>query len=524
MMTEYFQPDNQPRNLHNALQYNSEGKVEMRVESRQDPAESYNVHVDNQDPIPVTLGSETITIIGNITIPTTVNVASSPTDPVHVHVTEVGTSGLLDVPYMPVGMVGNVNTTITNTPTVTLGSGSTDAFGRLRTSSPFTLFDSFHRYQDNGKITEYTAGGGSSTFNSNAGCIDVTVTGTLGSLVYRESSRVFSYQPGKSLLITQSFCMAPGVVGLRQRHGYFDTASGFYLELDGTTLNLVRRSSVTGVLQETRVPQSQWNTDTLGAGVLNPSGITLDITRDQILFTDIEWLGVGTGRMGFVINGEFVTCHAFNHANLPSTPTSDTTLPYMITACLPVRAEIENTGNTGIISTYRIICTSVISEGGYELRGRPLSVGHALNTSYTLATRYQLYPILSIRLKPTRLGAVVIPRNFSLAVGSSANYRFTLISGGVTSGGAGWVDAAANSSVQYKLDATSIVGGTILEMGYITATNQSSVSPSLADYPFKFQLERDTFTNTPYEFTLCCASDSNSGPKVWSSINWEELT
>jgi hypothetical protein len=32
-----------------------------------------------------------------------VSVNSTPEDPVHIHITEVGTSGLLNVPYMPVG-------------------------------------------------------------------------------------------------------------------------------------------------------------------------------------------------------------------------------------------------------------------------------------------------------------------------------------------------------------------------------------------------------------------------------------
>lgn len=449
---EYYQPGNNPRNLHSAMQFNPVGQPELRVAARVE-------NFAQQESL-----------------------------------------------------------------TVNLGDGANDAFGRLRVSSPFTLYDSFHRYTDNGKISQYNVGVSGSTFNASAGCITMTVGGNTGDLIYRESLRTFAYQPGKSLLVLQTFCMSPALSGLRQRQGYFDVDNGFFLELDGDTLSFVRRSKSSGVVQEDRIPQTQWNVDGMGIGPLNPSGITLDISRVQILFTDIEWLGVGTVRQGFVINGQFHTCHLWHHANTTGTAASPSNRPYMTTAILPVRAELQNTGNTLVTSNCNVICTSVISEGGYELRGRPLSVGHALNASYTLAAQYQLYPVLSIRLKPTRLGAVVIPRNFSLAVGSSANYRFTIVSGGVTSGGTGWVDTPDSSSVQYKLDATSISGGTILEMGYVTATNQSSVSPNLSDYPFKFQLERNTFTGATYEFTLCVASDSNSGPKVWSSINWEELT
>jgi len=63
--------------------------------------------VTNTNPFPVTLGSENITITGSVNIGTTVEVASTPENPVHTHITEVGTSGLLTVPYVPVG--GNVS-------------------------------------------------------------------------------------------------------------------------------------------------------------------------------------------------------------------------------------------------------------------------------------------------------------------------------------------------------------------------------------------------------------------------------
>lgn len=58
------------------------------------------------NPLPVTLGSSNITIIGNTNIIDTVTVASTPQNPVHVHVTEIGSSGNILTSFMPVG--GNV--------------------------------------------------------------------------------------------------------------------------------------------------------------------------------------------------------------------------------------------------------------------------------------------------------------------------------------------------------------------------------------------------------------------------------
>jgi hypothetical protein len=50
----------------------------------------------------VSLGSDNITITGDVNLLDTVTVTSTPEAPVHTHITEVGTSGILAVPYMPI--------------------------------------------------------------------------------------------------------------------------------------------------------------------------------------------------------------------------------------------------------------------------------------------------------------------------------------------------------------------------------------------------------------------------------------
>jgi hypothetical protein len=60
-----------------------------------------------------------------------------------------------------------------------------DSFGRLRVSEPFTLFDSSHRYTDNGK---WATSGSTATFNANEGLVDLTINTTSGSQVYRETT------------------------------------------------------------------------------------------------------------------------------------------------------------------------------------------------------------------------------------------------------------------------------------------------------------------------------------------------
>jgi hypothetical protein len=145
----------------------------------------------------------------------------------------------------------------------TSGTTSNDAFGRLRVSNPYTLFESSHRYVDNGEWVESTAAGGSSAFNADAGLLDMTVTTASGSQVLRETKKVFNYQPGKSLLAILSFNFEEAKNNLRQRIGYFGTENGLYLELNSTNEpSFVQRSSVTGSLVNTEVSKTEWNIDT----------------------------------------------------------------------------------------------------------------------------------------------------------------------------------------------------------------------------------------------------------------------
>ena len=92
-----------------------------------------NVAVSTTNPLPVTLGSENITITGNVNFVDTVNVASSPENPVHVHLTEVGTSGNLTTSYLPIG--GNVN--VTNSITLTANIQNNNSV--VSTSNPFPV-------------------------------------------------------------------------------------------------------------------------------------------------------------------------------------------------------------------------------------------------------------------------------------------------------------------------------------------------------------------------------------------------
>jgi hypothetical protein len=402
----------------------------------------------------------------------------------------------------------------------------TDAFGRLRTSAPLTLFDSSHRFTDNGLWATSNTAGATSAFVSNQSHIAMTVDTTSGHEVIRETLKVFSYQPGKSLLVLNTFAMEQPKTNLRQRVGYFNDQNGIFLENDGVTNYFVLRTYTSGAVVERRVAQSDWSFDTYdGSGysaqssnVEHRSGI--DVSKTNILWFDIEWLGVGDVRCGFVVDGTMKTAHIFHNDNV-------NTLPYMTTASLPLRYEIKNVGTTVSSSTLRQICSTVISEGGYQLAGLQQGVGTPITTPYTLATAGTYYPLASLRLKssPNRLDGVVIVTALSMVPKATASsfFNWQLKSGGTTTAGT-WVSAGTDSSVEYNITGTGYTGGRILASGYTAASNQVSNNIDvLKEALFRTQLERNGLTSTPYEVTLLVASSTNS-EQAYGSIDWEEIT
>jgi hypothetical protein len=246
--------------------------------------------------------------------------------------------------------------------------------------------------------------------------------------------------------------------------------------------------------------------------------MTLDITKAQILWMDFEWLGVGTVRLGFVIDGKFILCHQFHHANL-------ITSTYITTASLPLRYEIENTGATASNSTLKQICSTVISEGGYQLNGLQQAVNIPITAPRSTSVAGTYYPILSLRLKssPNFLDAVIILTALSvLGTGNGVNYNWKVIASGTTTAGT-WVSAGSNSAVEYNITGTSFTGGRTLASGYLNSSNQGSQAIDiLKEALFKFQLERDTFTSTAFELTLAVTSDG--GGSIFASLDWEEIS
>ena len=84
--------------------------------------------------------------------------------------------------------------------TIKFDSASVDAFGRLRTSQPFTIFDSNSKYALNeSQWVNSTDGSGSISFDSTTGSETLSVTG-IGKVMSR-TNKYIAYQKRVSMLI-----------------------------------------------------------------------------------------------------------------------------------------------------------------------------------------------------------------------------------------------------------------------------------------------------------------------------------
>lgn len=393
-----------------------------------------------------------------------------------------------------------------------------DAFGRLRVSQPYTLFDSHQRFSLDDNFVSNTASGGTITFVSTQSSANLSVTNAVGSYAARETKFIFTYQPGKSLLAIMTFVMAPiSSSNLVQRVGYFGAENGYYVELSDQ-LYMVERSNVTGTVTNTAVAQSAWNTRKLqGAG----GDFNLDMTKSQIFWLDMEWLGCGTVRTGFILNGQFIAAHIFNHANINSTV-------YISSATLPVRYEIQTlTNNAPARSNLTQICSTIISEGGYD---QPYRLFSNITSFSSLMTAGTWYPVVSIRLAPGRLDSVVVVKQININMISTDLLHWALWSNVTPTNltGENFTSHAYSQNVQLDHSATAINTATSIQIaaGLVSGTNQSSSPIDFDLSKFYSQIGRDSFAQESRIFTLALYSVSGVGGGGASAqilLSWNEL-
>jgi len=347
---------------------------------------------------------------------------------------------------------------------------SLDAFARVRTSNPVTLFDSQSQYDTLSNVVFYekTVGAASVTHLPNEGAARLDVTTASGDRVVRQTREYVRYQPGKSQLILMTGVFASGQTNMKQYMGYGDDDNGFFLKEEAGSVALVKRSKITGSVVDTEVAQTAWNIDQLDGN--GPSGVTLDPEQAQILWFDFEWLGVGSVFAGLMVGRQVVPVHRFDHANVIDSV-------YITTANLPVRWEIVNDTGVAAGASMKAICCSVISEGGLQEspRGIPFCASNGI-VPITVNGGTTPVPIIGIRPKATFNGITNRGRIIISGVSALAQNEIIHVRGrwDATITGGSWVSVHPDSIVEYNVTGTSVTGGIPVNAFSVPAASQGS--------------------------------------------------
>jgi hypothetical protein len=376
-------------------------------------------------------------------------------------------------------------------------SGAVDAFGRQRVSEPFTLFDSVLRHSKNAELWNETISSGTSEHLPNESSVLMTVTAS-GHSILRRTRKRFPYQPGKGLNVLQSFAGSTPQAGLIQEVGLFDNNNGIMLRASGTTVQFVIRSSTTGSPVETVVNQSEWNIDTAP---------WLNFAKTNIFTTDLEWLGVGRVRCGFVLDGEYYYCHEFNHAN-------SLDAVYMTTAVLPLSYAVRATAT--VSGSMKQICSSVASEGGYEAAGAIYTTGRGASNFASITAETM---VAAIRMSSGRTDNVILPSQVDVTIGGNpgsnvaAEWRMRL---NPTVSGT-WINAVNGRGNVQTMSSGTFSGGTVINAGLVSSRSAIEFHPQRA-------LDLSLGTNAAGEsdiviLTIQCSSAENAT----GLLGWREV-
>ena len=415
--------------------------------------------------------------------------------------------------------------------------GMFDAFGRLRVSTPFTLFSSKMLYDKQAHLwddQQVSGASTTSTFNTNQSSVTLLAdSGVVGRRV-RQTFRRFVYQSGKSQLTMMTGCLVKtgaGLAALTRRVGYYDDQNGFFFQIVGSTPSLGLRTYTSGSAVDSLIAQGQgavapyaylgksslnqgWNIDNMdGSG---PSQVRLDFTQAQLFIIDFQWLSEGSIRFGFDVYGQIYYCHQINIANQQQ-------LVSITNPNLPLRYEIisDGTGVGGVTGSMTQVCSSVHSEAGLEDIGYPFSFDMGA-TSVTTGNDTNIYALIALQLQSGKFGASLEFDTFSLiSTTANATYRLMLILNPTSVAGAALTyGAITNSSFQAAVGvATNLVtGGTVLSSTYVAANKSQSV---LGQIERTYSLG-STIAGVSDTLLVAVQPVPASANVTWASINWGE--
>lgn len=397
-----------------------------------------------------------------------------------------------------------------------------DGFSRLRVSSQATLFESQSGYNLGPLRWEsgQSGTGVAPTYSTSTRMTALSATAGTGTS-WVQSFGYIPYEPGKSQLAFMTFVMGAAVAGAVTDVGLFDANNGIIFRQNGTTnLQFILRTSTSGSVSDANiVAQSSWNIDPLnGTG---QSGITLDVTKSQIMVIDAQFLGMGRVRIGFDIGGQVVYAHQFLNAN------ATLSVPYMQQLTLPIGMLITATA-TGSTKTCYFKCASVSSEGG---QSEPFGYDFATPSVSVTAASGTATALLSVRPKTT-YNSITNRMHFSLRsvdILNTGNYPvlWQVCIGSTFSAAPTYADVNTSySGFEYSSSAGTLSAvGAVIDAGYTDSgkgSSTQSISRNLAQ-KYSISLDRAGSVRANGTLTLVVTGIGGASTGVYGMMNFSEV-
>ena len=442
--------------------------------------------------------------------------------------------------YTPSGStaftITSILTVSTDSNVVTLNNNYTnnhdslyDAFAKLRVSNPYTSLDIKFPIQSSGNadylsnnylMCSKETGTGTFTITNGDSKKIISIAGNGSSNNYVSQSRkYYIYQPGKSQLVLLTGILKDGSatsINYQNYIGYFDANNGLFFQYDangstGVSVNV--RSNTSGSIVDTSTVQSSWNIDKMdGTGT---SGYTIDFTKSQLYVIDFEWLSVGRIRFGFYIFGKIYYCHQIANLN-------ELEGPYMKSADLPIRYEInvEDSGTAQLTQ----ICSSVISEGGYNPIGKTFSVSNGTTSISVGTTETALIAIRGSKATNVYNHENILPADLSILNEDKVSLliRIRLYLAPNSPMVASWTLANTNSIVQYAVAGITNLTPTNILIKEEYVIDKSNFNLILTSIFNNFKQITSNVDNESDVLVITGQTSAGSGD-VFASLDWQEI-
>jgi hypothetical protein len=142
-----------------------------------------------------------------------------------------------------------------------------------------------------------------------------------------------------------------------------------------------------------------------------------------------------------------------------------------------------------------------------------------MTAATTVGTSFE--PLVSIRLNSSRLDSVIIPYKYSVLPTGNADYEIALIKNAtLTSASFG---ASDSPNADFDISATALTGGTIIQSGYVSATNQSSGQVE-SDFAYNFDLQLGRTIGGTSDIYTVAARVLSGSDDIIGSLEFYDLT